>query len=731
MKTHTSKNTISYEKNIMPRIMVNAEEDPDWFYPRTKRFLLRTPTAELGFSCFSVKTIINSTEYIVPNRDYSYEGFNALLNDDNWKIIDGFALSVFNEDKFTAPKPVNLIIKPNEVTYNYVINNNTISLTYKLIDLIEAAQLKIDIKTSEPMRAKIAPFIDMRHVYDNSAPNEHNIKEIGKNYLLINRKNYELKIMLDGNEPLFSLKECLLQWIYKLGDGAREESEKGVIFRPHVKTLYIPGFFEVEGNKISINAIVYLINNTSRIGKTYSVSNIELEQVFNKFLDISLGVEYFDNALFGLISTLHTLGIRAKSFNIILPEAGAWWFRSVWVRDLMEAISNNFMALTRLKGEKWIMEVLRIMSLMLSKEIGLLPITIMHKDKLPCSYTVDGTLKWILNYLKFLSEYWDAKEALILLDNVSSMIAAWSNTKNMFTQIDEITGLLRTVACQSWIDTMIRVNIDGFIYRVPSRLSIDSIRELWEKRRDIEKYLSLPTILLPEINAMWLKMLDQTLWLIKKLQSEGYDVDNVSDILNRLLKSGKKNYVKFFWNRDTNKLNNAVILEYDIEDAISSSTSIVSVSTVPWIFNRNMLDEIWTMMKNDLLVYRRISLNNEWKPFGIITRTTGSRVFKGDEEYHGYVVWPRDTPYLIDLAHILNEKEFIGDILLNYLDALISESTVFHARELYALPVGKNPYPTETSGNPIPVKNPSQSWSIFIDPYIKFRDIIVERLLHS
>ncbi|MGC9068505.1 MAG: amylo-alpha-1,6-glucosidase [Thermoprotei archaeon] len=729
MRAHISKNVVNYEKNIIPKIIVNAEENPDWFYPRTKRFLLRIPTAELGFSCFSVRTIINFTEYIVPNRDYSYEGFNVLLNGDNWKIIDGFALSVFNKDKFIAPKPINLIIKPNKVVYNYAINNNTISLTYELIDLIEAAQLKIDIRTNELIRAKIAPLIDMRHVYDNSAPGEHSIKEIGKNYLLINRKNHELKIMLNSNKTSFSKEENSLQWIYKLGDGAREESEKGMIFKSHVKTLYIPGFFEVEDNEIAINVIVSLVNNNLKVRKIYAVSDTELERVFNKFLDVSLGIEYFDNALFGLISTLYTLGIRVKPFNITLPEAGAWWFRSVWIRDLMEVISNNFMALTRLKGEKWIIEVLKTMPLILNKEIGLLPITIIHKNRSPCSYTIDGTLKWIINYLNFLSEYWNPKEALILLDYISSIITAWSDTKNMFTQIDETTGLLKTVACQSWIDTMIHANVDGFVYHVPGRLSRNSIKELRRKREDIEKYLSLPTVLLPEINAMWLKMLDQTLWLTKKLQSEGYRVDNISDILNKLLKNGRKNYIKLFWNNSMNKLNNAVIFEYDIKDTTSSSVNIVAASIVPWIFNRSMLNKIWTMMKNDLLIYRRISLNNKWKPFGIITRTIGSRVFKGDEEYHGYVIWPRDTPYLIELAHILNEKEFIGDVLLNYLDASISESTIFHARELYALPEGKNPYPRETSDNPVPVKNPSQSWSIFIDPYIKFKDIIIERLL--
>lgn len=729
MTSHILENI--YKRSIIPRMIINSEEDPDWFYPRTKRFLLRTPTAELGLSCFSVKTIINSVEYIMPNRDYSYEGFNALLDGENWKILDGFALSIFNKDKFRAPEPINLIIKPNRAIYNYTINNDMISLTYELADLIEAAQLKINIKADKQLRMRIAPLIDIRHVYDHSAPNEHTIKEIGKNYLVISRKNHKVKIMLENNKTSFNKEQTSLQWIYKLGDGDREEDKEGIIFKPHIKTLYIPGFFETEDNEISISATAYLTNIPK---KSYAVSDTELEQILNKFSDNTLGVEYFDNALFGLISTLYTLGIRIKPYNIIIPEAGAWWFRTVWIRDLMEVLSNNFITLTRLKGEKWIMEVLKTIGLTLNKETGLLPITIMHKNSSPCSYTVDGTLKWIINYLTFLTEYWNSKDARILLDHINNIITAWNNMKNALIQIDETTGLLKTVACQSWIDTMIHVNIDGSSFHIPSRLSIDSIKELKQKRENIEEYLSLPVVLLPEINALWLKMLDQTLWLIKKLETENYDIHDIPNLITKLLKNGSKNYIKLFWNHDMNKLNNAVILEYNIKDTTSSSTSIMAASTIPWIFNKNMLNKIWFMMENDLLVYRRISLINEWKPFGIITRTIGSKIFKGDPEYHGYVTWPRDVPYLVDLAYKLNKREFISDILLNHLDATISESTIFHARELYALPEGKNPYPKDTSKNPIPVKNPSQSWSIFIDPYIKFRDIIIEKLkniIHS
>ncbi len=723
---NSSKNT----SPIIPQIVVKAEENPDWFYPRTKRFLLRVPTAEFGLSCASVKTIINNIEYITPNRDYSYEGFTALLNLENWKISDGFAFSIFDENKnrFIAPNPVELIIKPNEVIYTYEFGKNKIFTTYQLIDLDNAALLKVHLNITEKSRIRLAPFIDIRHVYNDSAPKEHIIKRNLGSILNVGRQNYELQISIDKNNILFTEENIVLQWIYKLGDGAREETEKGIIFKPHIKTLYIPGFFETENNNITINMTAYITNNLTINNNMQSLGDRELESVLNKFSDISLGIKYFDNALFGLISTLYMLGIRIKPYRLILPEAGAWWFRTIWIRDLMEVLGNNFITLTRLRGKLWITEVLKILSLILDKKIGLLPTNILYKNTNPCSYTVDGTLKWIINYITFISEHWDPKIGRALLDQINNLLALW-NRENNVIQIDESTGLLKIVPCQSWIDTIVHVNLDNSIVHVPGRLSIDSLKELKQKGVNVEKYLFLPTTLLPEINAMWLKMLDQTKWLIQKLQLAGYDrLENYFDKINDLLKLGTRNYIKLLWNNETKRLNNAVILEYNIKDTTPTSNIAVAASIIPWIFSDNMLNQTWSTIENNLLIYRYLSLTGEKKPFGIIARATGSRIFKGDYEYHGYVVWPRDVPYLINLAYKLNKKEFIVDILLNHLDASISESTIFHARELYALPEGTNPYPSNTSNNPIPVKNPSQSWSIFIDPYIKFRDIIIKNM---
>jgi len=716
---------------IIPKVIIKAEENPDWFYPRTKRILLRVPTAEFGLSCASVKTIINNIEYITPNRDYSYEGFTTLLDLENWKISDGFAFSIFSEDKnkFIAPEPLDIIIKPNNVVYNYVFDENKILVTYQLIDLEKAARLKVHLNLTKKTRIRIAPLIDIRHVYDNSAPNEHNIDEITENNLNMHRQNYGVRISIQNTHASFNKENTILQWVYKLGDGEREEINKGIIFKPHIKTLYIPGFFETENDNIIISMTAYTLNNPIINKNEYLITDAELESTLNKFSDITLGIEYFDNALFGLISTLYMLGIRIKPFKQILPEAGAWWFRTVWIRDLMEIISNNFITLTRLRGKTWITDILRTLSLLLDKNLGLLPTNIIHKSEHPCSYTVDGTLKWIINYITLLSEYWDPKTGQALLNIINDILTSWSDKRNTTIEVDETTGLLKVVPCQSWIDTIVTITLDNSLIRIPNRLTINTLKELKQKGVNIEKYLFKPTILLPEINAMWLKMLDQTIWLIKKLQSDGYSTpENILDKTSNLLKLGNRNYIKLLWNNEKDRLNNAVIPEYNIKDPTPTSTTVVAVSIAPWLFNNNMLNKTWTTIEKELLIYRRISLTGEKKPFGIITRATGSKIFKGDHEYHGYVMWPRDTPYLIELAYQLNKKDFIAELLLNYLDATISESTIFHARELYALPEGINPYPSNTSDNPIPVKNPSQSWSIFIDPYIKFNDIIKEKL---
>jgi len=61
----------------------------------------------------------------------------------------------------------------------------------------------------------------------------------------------------------------------------------------------------------------------------------------------------------------------------------------------------------------------------------------------------------------------------------------------------------------------------------------------------------------------------------------------------------------------------------------------------------------------------------------------------------------------------------VKEILQNNLEHQMTEGAILLCHELFSLPEGKNPSPTTTRKNPVPVKNPIQFWSHFCDDYLK------------
>ncbi|RLE68008.1 MAG: hypothetical protein DRJ34_03855, partial [Thermoprotei archaeon] len=85
----------------------------------------------------------------------------------------------------------------------------------------------------------------------------------------------------------------------------------------------------------------------------------------------------------------------------------------------------------------------------------------------------------------------------------------------------------------------------------------------------------------------------------------------------------------------------------------------------------------------------------------------------------------RDTPYLIAFLEKILKKNLIKELLINHLDHMISEATIFYENELFSSPIGGNPSPTENSSNPVPVKNQIQYWSHWCDPYLRYIDLLM------
>ncbi|MGC8670804.1 MAG: hypothetical protein ACP5SK_03235, partial [Thermoprotei archaeon] len=120
---------------------------------------------------------------------------------------------------------------------------------------------------------------------------------------------------------------------------------------------------------------------------------------------------------------------------------------------------------------------------------------------------------------------------------------------------------------------------------------------------------------------------------------------------------------------------------------------------------------------NKLMVKKRIvsieGYAGQWLPFGVLVRPFPGP-YLGDAEYHGAVVWPRETPYLLEVLSELGKGDVIKDILISNLDATASDGALLYVPELYSL----------DGDELVPVKNPAQFWSNWVDPYLAYLDVM-------
>jgi glycogen debranching enzyme len=129
------------------------------------------------------------------------------------------------------------------------------------------------------------------------------------------------------------------------------------------------------------------------------------------------------------------------------------------------------------------------------------------------------------------------------------------------------------------------------------------------------------------------------------------------------------------------------------------------------VFNKSDLENMWPVVEK-LLVKKR------GKIFGMLLKNVNDKIYFNDYQYHGAVVWPKDNPYLIKYLRIIGEEAKANEILESNLWHQMDEGAIFYNSELFSLPEGKNPSPTKTNNEPVPMKNPIQLWSHFCDVYL-------------
>ncbi|MEW6070783.1 MAG: hypothetical protein AB1485_09220, partial [Candidatus Thermoplasmatota archaeon] len=206
------------------------EEGPKESYAYNLRIILRNPYVEFAQSVFSC----DIDNYTVPNRDYSYEGLCALINNENWKFLDGIAVKL--ENFKLVPKHVR--VTPWYANYEYEFEKDLLRVEYELLE----TGLKVSFATTKKLpKISIAPLVDIRYMHEKSDFASHKLK-INNNSLVITKDSKTCYIA--GNLKFENIDIKQQEWIYKLGSGFRKkinnivfQDEKRVIMRIEGITL--------------------------------------------------------------------------------------------------------------------------------------------------------------------------------------------------------------------------------------------------------------------------------------------------------------------------------------------------------------------------------------------------------------------------------------------------------------------------------------------------------------
>jgi glycogen debranching enzyme len=645
------------------------KENPDWDFARNPFTVIKRPQGTWSHSIFSVR----HGNLLAPNRDYRYQGLNAMVGNDYWKFLD----CIFFELKGVALEPVKVIAFPWKSIYQYAGKNANVDVEYYLAKDLKngiSARVFFDIKCSGEKELVVKPLVDIRNVIYHSQP-----ERIETRFL-----DDQLIASMDGNFVSFYIEDGkisdsrqMINWWYKLGSGFRQQTSHGVKFISEYENPLLIGEMSkdvFDGEKVS------LIINCNR-----ELSNIDFDENMEKEKNyLQRIINKFDckKEVLARIITLDKFGMFEN--KEIIPEAGDFWFKQVWLRDLMEFLINNFNTLISINSKK----VESILKWVLSQQdlkTGRFPNFKNNFD------SVDAGLLFFIFAEKYLRKFEDKEIATNVLKSLNLMLKRFS--ENSF-EVDGLpviqNNMLYAMPWHSWADS-----------RLPFYGKLVSTRIPFEWAREVSLEDLCKPALLPEVNALYIRTLKAGEFFADVVTSEENFIEQHKKAILK--------YKKTFKNR--NYLYSIVLNER--KDPTETSMALVSAVTLhDHVFNTKDLENMWPVVEK-LLVKKR------GKMFGIITKNVNDRTYFNDHQYHGAVVWPRDSPYLIKYLNIIGERGKVKEILESNLWHQMDEGAIFYSNELFSLAEGKNPSPTKTSNEPVPMKNPIQLWSHFCDAYLE------------
>lgn len=719
---------------MLPYVTLEPKENYNNDFARNYRVLLKNPISEWSSSVFSVKVnMLEKESFFTPNRDYPVEGFLCDLHGNTWKILDSFGISLRDKNlQEVEISPIKVHYNILSAKYIYEVKNyGEISLDFSLCNttLPNVAALRIRISQEKiPFGFKYFFYFlqKLRPIKGNYVP--CNVFSKHPEGILCSSNKVEVKI--ESNQSLYSEMSRVrsLVWNYKQGYGFRYKEKDKVLFKNEQDEIYIIGPFytNVTEEPVELKVIVSETNYSKEevLKELFCLTPINYSHVNEILSSIPFdGIkdESVREAMKGRLVALLTFGkkVSLDSKDYLVPEAGAWWFREIWFRDLYEGLFWNINTYLVAGLYNFIANQINF-GFSLMNDHGMLPnfVTFEEGRRILNFESVDATLLFHRLALKFGQITND--KALLNKAYKAFRKFVDSAAEGKVKNIKISDGLILSPPYYSWIDSRYDIKIDNkTIHNFPSRVSVNMLRELFSKHQD-EKYiyelLNSSSFLLPEVQATFCLVLNE-------YERMSNITKNENNNTLKLAEESFERYLEILKDSKTNLPPNIIYVGFKneyLKDETLSSASLSSISILKSYLNSDLLQKALETAEKELVVYRKLmKLGSGTYPFGLITQKREYSPYLGDEQYHGYVVWPRETVYIIDLLEKLNVTREADKILLNNLDASISERIPFYLSELFEVPELKK-MPENELENPIPMKNPAQYWSMWFDPYLKW-----------
>ncbi|MCD1294477.1 hypothetical protein CUJ83_05615 [Methanocella sp. CWC-04] len=665
---------------------------------RTKHVILKRKYATLSHSVFSCPVY----DKISPNRDYPYEGMYSIIKNRYWKFIDTIATGLKVENRYVKLEPLSVRASPWVCDHIYGADDGRLKVSYYLYDTDGASGIvNASIQGFEGKDTAIIfqPFFDIRFMYDGSAPGSHK-HGMSSDIVTVSKDEISSCIFAEGSEIIESRTE--IDWKYKLGSGYRAKIDGNITFVPETRTILSLYEFEKKGRSASLRFscagserdAIRLIRQDNDKGPLKDLT--DANSIKSKLFSDPLPSDH-EKAILARAIAMTKFGMEIDGH--VFQEAGDFWFKTVWFRDQFEGLLSNYNTIKKISGTDDIKRIL-LRSYELQDAYGRIPNLVSPRETgPPLSYnSADASLLAFILAGKVVRDTNDDELARESASAFSKYLrgVTRSTLAPDGAPIAGQKGLLRVPSWHSWTDG--RRDLDG--YNLPIR-----VNEAWEKELislGATEELNLQKFLLPEINAQWIRALESG-WLFSKFIRDF----KLSDRCKMFYYKALRSYKPVFFNAKGGYIYDLVTTDDFVlgcrSDDTPGSPGVVAASLLGMdVFTLRELESISRIVKERLL-------RTKWSiPFGIVVKCSGRNVYLNDSEYHEEVVWPRDTPYLIRLLRLTGEKRLIDDLLLSNLMHQMEEAFVFYNGEIFSC-----------DHDLVPVKNPVQWWSQWVDPYLE------------